>query len=251
MMEQETQQRMEALENEVKKITELLRAAKIEEQSRGIDLGMPIEQQDEMREIVFDALTQYFFEKSSFISFPFSESGSWSSFSVFNGESRLTDTAEGKFLNTGKSSRTRCQFYVENPDEIEAYLLSPAVYDSFVSLNTFTSMDILRSYVGLKIRRGVITVCVKQAGGQEENYPTEFSLSGSGASDTLVLEMIHGVLFTDVFIDSKRIGTFASNLAGRFSTTKTFLPLFAPVRCLNVAESVNLVVENFQFIQEK
>jgi hypothetical protein len=163
--------------------------------------------------------------------------------------SRLIDSAEGKFLNTGRESRMRCQFYVGNPAAIEGYILSPVVFDSFSSLNSFPSMDVLRAYVGIKINKGVITVCVKESGGSELNYPTPFSFSGSGFTDTLVLEIRHHVNYTDVYIDNQFIGSYSTDLITGFSSTLVFLPLFSPAR--SYGGTVSITIENYQFLQEK
>ena len=208
-----------------------------------------IEEKREASEAVFQLLSDFFFDKINIISFPFTQVEDYSSTTLFNGESRLTDTAEGKFLSPGKRSRMRCQFYVQNPDALLGYILSPVVYDSFASLNTFSSMDIFRGYVGIKIDRGAISVVVKEDEKKEVEYPTEYSFSGSGFTDTLVLEIKHNISFADVFIENTKVGSFPTDFGHRTKDTVVFLPLLSPAK--SYGGTVNIVIENYQFIQDK
>lgn len=200
-------------------------------------------------EAIFELLSDFFFDKVNFISFPFTQVEDYTSTTLFKGESRLTDTAEGKFLRPDKKSRMRCQFYVKNPAAILGYVLSPVIYDSFVSLNTFDSMDIFRSYVGIKIDKGVISVAVKNHGELEKLYKTDYFFSGSGTSDTLVLEVRYNLSFTEVYIDNTYVGSFPIDLGYKTKETVTFLPLLSPA--ISYGGTVNITVENYQFIQDK
>jgi len=212
------------------------------------------EQKKDVADIVFDRLGDYLFDKISIISFPFTQvtdaAGKYTSTTLYGGESRLTDTAEGKFLAPGKQSRMKCQFYVQNPDHIVGYILSPVVYDSFTSLNTFSSLDVLRAYIGIKINGGIVTVSVKEAGGSEVNYATGLSFSGSGSTDTIVLEINYNGKSTEVYLDSERVGTYQTDFITGFSTVSTFLPLLSPAISKD-GSGVNIVIENYQYIQNR
>ena len=212
------------------------------------------EEKTRAAEVVFSQLTDYFFDKVNFISLPFSMAMTGTTSGVtdttnFNGVSRLTDTGEGKFLSPNRSSRMRCQFYVNNPANIEGYILSPVVYDSFSSLNSFSSMSVLRAYIGLKIHKGVVSVAVKQAGGQEELYPTPLQFSGTGATDTFVLEIKYNISFSEIFIDDALVGSYTTDFIGSSVKTSSYLPLLSPMR--TAGGTVNISIENYQLIQDK
>ena len=207
------------------------------------------------REAVFDELSSALFDKVSFVTLIFSEALNLDGTPIvsttnFIGTSRITDTSEGRYTNAGKVSRMRCSFYVSNANKLQGYIISPAVYDSFSSLNSFSSMSLLRSYVGIYFNSGPILVAVKEAGKQEVLYPTTFSFSGTGATDTYELEVRHEVRFTEIYINKILVGTYSTDLLGNFQSTKTFLPLFSPARSTD-GSAVGIVIENFQFIQDR
>jgi hypothetical protein len=202
-------------------------------------------------EAVYETLADFFFDKVSFISYAFSEvtNGGYTG-STFRGWSRLPNTAGGKFLVTDRNSRMRLHFYVKNPTSIIGYILSPAVFDDTTSLNDIASLDILRGYVGLKINLGTIYVVVKEAGKSEVLYDTNIKLTNTGESETYRLEMRYGAKTTQVFIDDIQIGSFATDFSTGFDEPQSFLPLFSPAKSSN-GTSINITIENFQYIQDK
>lgn len=206
----------------------------------------------ETAEVVYNQIADFFFDKVSIISYPFTQVtnlvGKYTSTTLYGGESRLTDTAEGRFLAPGKQSRMKCQFYLQNPDALIGYILSPVIYDSFATLNTFSSMSIFRSYLGLKFNKGVVTVAVKEAGKDEQNYPTSLSFKGAGSTDTVVLEIMYNGRWSEVYLNSVSLGTFNTDFITGFTTTKTFLSLLAPAISTN-GTGVNIIIENFQYLQ--
>lgn len=207
---------------------------------------------------VFSYLSDYLFDRINFISFPFTQARQVSGNDLvpvtdttqFWGTSRLTDTAEGKFLRPDRSSRMRCDFYLENPNDLEGYLLSPVVYDSFTSLTTIDSVDIFRAYIGLKFSEGTVTIVTKEANGVEVEHSTSLSFNSSGATDTFVFEIKHFITYADVYIDNELVGSYETDMVGNFDTTKTLLPLFSPAKSLT-GDEVNIVIENYQFIQDR
>ncbi len=223
---------------------------KIENKNARLTSDSAPEDKKDASEAVFELLADYFFDKINFISFPFSESTDTTDTVNYNGLSRLTDTAEGKFLEVGRRSRTRCNFYVNNPAQIDAYILSPVLYDAFTSLNTFSSMDILRSYIGIKINQGVVTVVTKEYLKDEVSYDTDFLFTGSGSTDTIVLDILYNGNTSKVYLDSKFVGNFPTDFGEGKTPTKTYLSLLSPVRSVD-GSTVNLTIENFQFIQDR
>lgn len=216
------------------------------------------EEKKSTSDVVFEKLGDYLFDRVAFVTLIFSEakqiSGSTqvpiTSTTNFGGTSRITDTSEGKYFNTGRESRMRCSFYLENPDDLEGYILSPVVYDSFGSLNSIASLSVLRSYVGLKFMQGSISVAVKEAGFGERLFNTNLSLTGSGATDTWELEIKHYVNYTEIFVNNSLLGSYSTNMIGSFRDTMTYLPLFAPGKSTD-GSAVGIVIENYQFIQNK
>lgn len=205
---------------------------------------------------IYDKLGEYLFENLIFVTLIFSEAknaldgSDVISTTDYIGTSRITDTSEGKYMNTGRESRMRCSFYLENPNKLDGYILSPAVFDSFSSLNTIATMDNLRSYVGIKFYQGYIYVAVKEAGRNEVLTDTGLTLKGTGASDTWELQVRHYIGVSEIYINGELIGSFTSDLIGTVSSTSTFLPLLAPARSTD-GTAVGLVIENYQFIQKK
>lgn len=213
------------------------------------------EQKKDLSDVVYDLLGQYLFEKVVFITLIFSEALNTDGTPIvsttnFIGTSRITDTSEGRYMNTGKQSRMRCSFYLDNPDQLEGYILSPAVYDSFGSLNSISNMSNLRSYVGIKFDAGSTFVAVKQSGKSEVLTPIDIVFSGAGASDTYELEIRHQISFSEIFINGRIMGSFTTDLIGTNTSTTTYLPLLSPARSLD-ASAVGIVIENYQFIQDK
>lgn len=210
------------------------------------------EEKKDVAEAVYESLSDTFFERINFMSYFFSEvaSGGTTVTGYYQGASRLIDTSEGRLFDTGRNSRMRCTFYTTNLNELDGYLLSPVLYDSFSSLNSISSLDILRAYVGLKFKEGVVSVAVKQAGLPESTYPTNISISGSGASDTHKLETKNYVTYTDILFDGDYVGSYETDMIGDNQNTVSFLPMFSPARSTD-GTSVNITVENYQFIQEK
>lgn len=203
-------------------------------------------------EAVYELLADFFFDKVSFISYPFSQvqSGGYTGTTLFNGSSRITNTSDGKFLITNKRSRTRLYFYASNAGKLTGYVLSPVLYDAYTSLNTFSSMDIFRAYVGIKIVLGKIYLVVKETGKNELIKDTGIQLSLTGASETYKLEMKHGAKSTDVYIDDKFIATLPSDFTKGNDEPLTYLPLLSPAISSD-GTAVNIVIENFQYIQDK
>lgn len=203
-------------------------------------------------EAVFELLSDYLFNQVNFTSFPFSQvaQGGITSTSNFVGTSRIIDTAEGKLHEVGKNSKARMSFYISNPDQIVGYVLSPAIYDSFSSLNSFSSLSLLRSYIGLKIDQGVMSVVVKEAGRVENEYFTGKKLNGSGPTDTFVLEILYNGNTSSVYLDKELLGNFNTNFILPNTDTKVFLPLLSPAKSVD-GSSVNITIENFQFLQDR
>lgn len=233
---------------------------------------------------VFQFLSEALFDKISFISFPFTQTqqiyprgndgiavsypagspyeaagitktsdnfllyieGDVTDTERYWGVSRIPNTSEGKFLSAGRSSRVRCSFYTKNSRQLDGYILSPVVFDSFSSLNFFTSMDIFRAYVGIKFYAGDAYVAVKEAGKAEKLTPIEINPDVT----TYRLDMITGGKSTAIYIDNINIGVFPTDFTTGFENiNKTFLPLLSPAKSLDGTE-VGITIENFQFIQD-
>jgi len=211
------------------------------------------EQKKVISDVVFDRLTDYFFDKVVFINLAYSDLGGGGTTSTtnFGKLSRIIDTAEGRFMAPGKISRLRCQFYLTNPSKMEGYILSPTVYDS-QTLGVITTMSIFRSYIGLKFSSGNVYAVTKEAGSEEKLKLLDFTMAmfDSTYTDTFVLEIRYNILTTDILINNINYGSFSSDIVGNYNTTETFYPFFAPARSTD-GTLVNIVAENIQFIQSK
>jgi len=212
------------------------------------------EQKKSTTDVVFSELGDYLFDSIVFLNLAYSDlgSGGTTSQTDFGKASRIIDTAEGRLMRPGRVSRMRCQFYLRNSEELQGYILSPAVYDSLTLPSSLTTLRIFRSYVGLKFNKGTVTVVVKEEGEAEKNYPTDFTMTKFSASftDTFALEIRHFVQYTDIYLNNVKLGSYTSDLVGGVKDVKTFYPFFAPARSTDGALS-NIVCENIQFIQNK
>lgn len=210
-------------------------------------------------DVVYDSLTDYFFNGVNFINYVYSDFGSTTYGGTtgtvvttsYNKSSRIIDTSVGKHLSVGRISRTKCTFYITQLPSLEGYLLSPASFNGD-SLGTPTSLSILRSYVGLKFINNKILIVKKEVGGAEVTYESGVDVTlTNGSTKTHTLEVYHNIRSTDIYIDGVFIRTVESDMVGSDGVTPiTFYPLFSPGRSID-GTLVNIVVENFQFIQQK
>lgn len=205
--------------------------------------------------VVYDQLTDFFFDKVTFINLAYSDLGSGGTTSTtdYGTASRIIDSSEGLYMRPGLESRMRCSFYLKNPANADAYLLSPAVLASGTLPSPLTSVNSLSAYVGLKFIGRDVYVAVKESGGAEKIFNTgiELTMYDATFSDTYVLEVKHNIRFTDIYINDSLIGSFSSDLVGTTPLPSTFYAFFAPARTTSGAVTVNIVAEHIQFIQSK
>lgn len=196
-------------------------------------------------------LSDYLFDQINLLTVAFSEvtSGGYTGTSTFRGWSRLPNTAGGKFLSLDLPSRVRCQFYLQNPTKMEGYLLSMTGYDSDTSLNSFSSLDILMSYAGLKFDRGNLSFVVKQAGKSQEEYPMSLRLTDA-LTETYRFEMKFTAKTVAAYLDDEEIGVYPADLSGDMPAPKSVLPLLSPAKSTD-GTAVNIAIENYQFVQDK
>lgn len=200
---------------------------------------------------VFDRLGEALFDKINYVSNPFSkEETNIVDTSDYHGVSRITDTADGRFLKVGLSSRMKCSFYLTQYTKLDGYLLSPVVYDSYSSLNTLSSTASLRAFTGLRFLDGKIYTVSKEAGGKEKLREVNMTIAASEYTDTMLLEIKHNVSSTEIYLNSKLIHTVSSDMVGTFSTQQTYLPFLSLIKSTD-GTGVNITAENIQFIQNK
>lgn len=211
-------------------------------------------------DIVYDSLTDYFFTKVNFMNYVYTDFGSVTYGGTkgtvvttsYQTGSRIIDSSAGKLMSIGKQSRAKCTFYIRQLPSLEGYLLSPAVLDSD-TLGTITSLSSLRAYVGLKFINNQILIVTKEAGKDEVTYESgvDTTMPDNLFTRTYSLEIYHNVRTTDIYINGNFIRTVQSDMVGSSGIIPTtFYPLFSPGRSINGTQ-VNIVVENYQFIQEQ
>jgi len=205
-------------------------------------------------DVVYESLMEYFFDKVIFINLAFSDFGGGGSTSTtdYDTSSRIIDTAEGRLMAPGRSSRLRCQFYLKNPSKMTGYILSPNIYDSQTLPSPLTNMNVFRAYVGIKFLDGKVYAVTKQAGESERIYLLDLTLSmfDGTFTDTYSLEIKHSITHTEIIINNISYGSFSSNMIGSFSSVETFYPFFSTAVSTD-GTSVNITAENIQFIQSK
>lgn len=211
------------------------------------------EEKLEASQAVFEGLSEALFDRVNFISFPFSQltsSGGTTSTTDYTTGSRLIDSTGGKFLSVRKMSRFRCNFYTVGGDKIDAYILSPAVLDGF-TLGTVTDINAkMRSYVGVKLLNGQLYLAIKEVGEDERLELIDGISFPSGASDTHTLEIVYDVNTARVLVDGELVSNFNIDFDVSSNDAYTYYPLFSPGRSTD-GTSVNLVVENLQYIQNR
>lgn len=216
------------------------------------------EEKREASDTIFENLTDYFFNKVVFLNLIYSDFGDGGTYGGIKGTtsttnletgSRIPDTAEGKMMAPDREARMRCTFYLRSPSKLLGYILSPALLDSDF-LGTVTSLDKLRAYVGLKFVGGEAFVVVKQAGGGEELFPTNFPIEMSDAtfSKTFSLEVRYHIRSTEIYLNGQYIGTYTTDLLGSLPTPISFYPFLSPGKSTD-GTRVNIAVEHLQYIQ--
>lgn len=222
--------------------------------SRRISVSSSPEEKKSISDVVYSQLMQYFFDRVVFINLAYSDQGSGGTTSTtsYNKLSRIIDSSGGQLMRPGRESRIRCQFYVKNPSKVEGYILSPAVYDSFDSSLITTDLSLLKSYVGIKIYKGIVYAAIKEVGKKEILKELDFDLTMSDATytDTFALEIRHNITTTDIYINNVFYGSYSTDMIGTSTEVYTFYPLFSPVRSTD-GTLANVVLENIQFIQNK
>lgn len=223
----------------------------MEQQQRNLNRFSSTDEKRRQSDVTFESLGEALFEKINYVSNPFSQASSAvTSTSAYDGVSRITDTADGRFFRMDRESRMKCTFYLTQYSKLDGYLLSPVIYDSYSSLNTLSSTSSLRAYVGLRFKNSKIYTVTKEAGGTEVLEEIDMDIAGTGYTDTMLLEIKHNVTSTEIHLNSKLIRTVPSDLVGTYSTQKTYLPFLALIKSTD-GTGVNITAENIQFIQTK
>lgn len=211
-------------------------------------------------DVVFDKLNDYFFNKVIFLNLIYSDFGDGGVYGGTKGTtstvnlatgSRIPDTAEGRMMRPDRESRMKCTFYLRSHSKLLGYILSPAVLDSS-SLGAVTTLDSLRSYVGLKFTGGSAFVVVKEANKSERLYTIDFPIRMSDGTftETFSLEVVYNIKSTDIYLDGNFIGTYTTDLIGSYPNPITFYPFFSPGKSTDGTQ-VNIAVEHIQYIQNK
>lgn len=212
------------------------------------------EEKRDASDAIFDFLSEYFFEKVTFLNLAYSDLGSGGTTSTtnFGTLSRIIDSSGGILMGPGRDSRMRCQFYVKNPSVTEGYILTSVLYDAWSLPSPLTTMSSFRAYAGIKIYKGLVYVVVKEAGGIENTTPINFNLTMSDAtfSDNFALEIKNNGSQTQVIINNVDYGTYKTDFIGSSTDTYVYYPFFAPARSTS-GTIVNIVAENIQFIQPR
>jgi len=128
-------------------------------------LSSPEEKKD-AADVVYQYLSDYFFDGVTFINLAYSDLGSGGTTSTtdFGKLSRIIDSSGGRLMGPDKKSRMRCQFYIKAPSKTVGYILSPAVYDAWSLPGSLTDMSVFRAYAGIKIDTGKLYFASKEAG---------------------------------------------------------------------------------------
>lgn len=202
------------------------------------------EQKKEASEAIFDQLSDYLFDKVILLTWPtLATSTAITSTTNYGVLLRTPDTSAGKYIRPDKTSRFRCVFYISNPVQADAYILSPAVHQSSTAPQLPSDMA---SYVGIRILGGVVSMVSRSSAGEVSKETTFRILT----NDSYTLEIKYNITYADIFIDNQQIGSIECNMEENIYRLVTVYPLIAPIRSLN-ASSVSINVENYQFLQSR
>ena len=206
--------------------------------------------QQDAAEAVFALLSDFLFERVNLLTHPNNvNSTATTTTTTFTLGLRIPDTAGGFMTRPDRKARFRTIFYVSGGgmEKSEFYFLVPARYqaESFSGAD-LTKIDFLHSFVGIWCNAGVVKLVSRKAG---VTNVTDTSILLSGTT-TYVLEVLFNIYSAEFFINGQSIGSISCNLLDDLYNIVSIFPFFAPIRSKD-GTSVNLNVENYQFLQDK
>lgn len=211
-----------------------------------LNINSSKEQKRNSAEAVYEELTDYLFDRIILLN----EAGLTTSTSITSTSNygmalRIIDTSQGKSFRPDKKSRLRFNFYFNNnAANIDAYILSPAMYPALTPAPTNVSQ--LNAYVGVKVFDGNVSLVAKDSGG-ERTVTTSFTIPDDS---THILDILYNVTYAEIKIDGESLGSINCNLLEDLYDMQTFYPLIAPIRSQN-GSAVQITSESYQFIQDK
>ena len=242
MDEQNTEKAIKDLQKEISSIHDALN------NSYKLDKFSPREDIDSAKDIIYEALSDVFFERVNFLNNPDTVvSTATTSTTQYRTLLRVPDTTGGKYLRPDKKSRFRSCFYVSGGVEnADFYILSPAMYRSASLASDISNFNTFDSYVGIRCNSGRVSLESKSRG-QVKSIPVSTILV---SNTSYVIEILFHTKTAQILLDGLIIGNVACDLTEFSDSIITMFPIFAPIRS-TTAVSVNLNAENYQFIQEK
>lgn len=216
---------------------------------RNLNRNSSSEQKKDAAEGIFENFSNFLFEKVNLLVNPgFSTSNGVTSTTTYNTAIRVPDTSGGAYLKINRESRFRCLFYIfGTAEKADGYLLSPVVYQSTTSISSgITSPSIFGFYVGIKFLAGRVWLC-SFSEGQETLKDTGLRLIGES---TYKLEIIYNKTSADIFVGDEFLGTVECDPSSFYNNTVTFYPLMGIIKSTD-GTSVELTLENYQYIQDK
>lgn len=199
-------------------------------------------------EAVFELLSDFFFDKVTFLTGPGSTPSTATTLTTdFRTLLRVPDTSTGKYIKPNRKSRFRTLFYVTGGVEAaDFYILSPAMYRSTTLASDVTNLNTFDSYVGIRSNAGVVSLESKSRG----NTVSTPSKKVLVTETTYLLEILYNINYADIYIDNQLIGSVNCDLQEFLYNQITMYPFFGPIKS-KAGGSVNLTFENYQFIQDK
>lgn len=201
-------------------------------------------------ETFFSEISDYLFDKVNFLNNPgLAASAATTSTTTYDVAVRVPDTSGGLYLRPDRRSRLRTVFYIVGggASKADAYILSPCLYPSSTSISAgITTLNIFNYYVGISIKAGAISLVSKDSTGTKQ-ISTSYTITGTSTNK---LEILYNVTHADIYVNDSFLGSISVDTTTSFGSLVTIYPLIAPIRSID-GTSVEIDLENYQFIQEK
>lgn len=233
--------RLRTLETKVADLESVINNTKI---NRDTD----IEYLDDVKNVIFESIADYLWDGLYIIS-SFEGPTVTMSSSTENVTIKEVDNSEGRTFDPRKPSKCRLNFYLgSGQTNSTVYLLSPAVSkDPAFGTNVPLSTNTHISYVGIKIIQTIVyLVSYDHFTGAEKLIRTDKTVTDD-TTHTLEINYRPGES-ADIHFDNQHIGSIECNLIKDASIT-TFYPYLTSIK--SASGSVNLTLEQFQFLQAK
>lgn len=194
---------------------------------------------DNVSDGIYETLWNKVYHVASFASASITTTGT----NLLDANGRESDTTAGRLSSPSRDCKFKTAFYLDTGFNVSTvYITSPAI--SAVSTVGSFIVDSDKSFVGIKIINGAINLVSCRSGVETVKTTTTTIIN----NNTNVLEIDYYITHAIILFNDVQIGDIACNLLG--ITFQTFFPFLTSLSS-NDTSSVNLTIENYEFIQKR